>query len=279
MLETSGVEKEPTLQRASTGVAFRSAGDGPPLFLLHGGAGSWTHWIRNIHPLGEHFSVHALDLPGYGESTAPDLDIPVGDYITIAAETVSEIASSRERIGLSGFSFGGFVAVGVASQLGERVSGVSLVGPAGFARPEGRNLGLEGRRRLEERLGRAATDQEIRGMHRRNLEKLMISKNERIDELAVSLQAANVGKMRFNSRPLSWSGRMTDYLKTLACPVIYISGDQDSSAHPTVEDRFRLCQAALPGITLQIIPDCGHWAQYEKPDAVNRILIGFHGRA
>lgn len=279
MQKNQVIDKDPGFDRASTGVAYRSVGGGAPLFLLHGGAGSWTHWIRNIHALGERHRVHALDLPGYGESTAPHLDIAVEDYIAIVTNTISEIAGSHEKIGLSGFSFGGFIAAGVASILGGRVSGVSLIGPAGFTRPEGRNLGLEGRRRLEERLGRTATDQEIRDMHRRNLAKLMISKEERIDEQAVSLQAANVATMRFNSRPLSWSGRMTEYLGKLACPVTYISGDQDRSAHPTIEDRFRQCQAALPRITLQIIPDCGHWAQYEKPDAVNRILIGFHGGA
>lgn len=279
MSEMGVMDEEPSCKRASTGVVYRTSGDGPPLFLLHGGAGSWTHWIRNIRALAEHFSVYALDLPGYGESTAPDLNIPTEDYIAIVVETVTEISGSSKVLGLSGFSFGGFVAAGVASELGERVSGVSLVGPAGFPRPDGRNLGLESRRRLEERLGRTATDQEIRDMHRGNLAKLMISKEERIDDLAIALQTSNVSNMRFDSRPLSWSGRMTAYLGKLICPVTFISGEHDRSAHPTIEDRYRQCQAVLPHITLQILPDCGHWAQYEKPDAVNRMLIEFHGGA
>ncbi|HJZ17892.1 MAG TPA: hypothetical protein VJ251_21020, partial [Stellaceae bacterium] len=39
-------------------------GDGPALALLHGGYGSWTHWIRNVIPLSRTFTVAAPDLPG-----------------------------------------------------------------------------------------------------------------------------------------------------------------------------------------------------------------------
>src|SRR5690606_34848395 len=47
-------------------------GEGPPLVLLHGGSGSWTHWIRNIPALVDAgFSVFVPDLPGFGDSAAP----------------------------------------------------------------------------------------------------------------------------------------------------------------------------------------------------------------
>ena len=42
-------------------------GSGHPIFLFHGGMGSWTHWIRNIDVLAEHFEVRAVDAPSYGD--------------------------------------------------------------------------------------------------------------------------------------------------------------------------------------------------------------------
>src|SRR5439155_25324434 len=52
-------------------MVWRSWGSGPPLVLLHGGYGSWSHWIRNVLPLSRHFRVIAPDLPGLGESATP----------------------------------------------------------------------------------------------------------------------------------------------------------------------------------------------------------------
>ena len=43
-----------------------------PVVLLHGGSGSWTHWLHTIEPLvraGR--TVLAPDMPGFGESAAP----------------------------------------------------------------------------------------------------------------------------------------------------------------------------------------------------------------
>jgi len=49
-------------------MVWRTWGAGDPVVLLHGGSGSWTHWIRNIEPLSKHFTVFVPDLPGHGES-------------------------------------------------------------------------------------------------------------------------------------------------------------------------------------------------------------------
>ena len=48
-------------------------GSGKPILLLfHGGSGSWIHWIRNVQPLSQHFTVYAADMPGLGDSDPPD---------------------------------------------------------------------------------------------------------------------------------------------------------------------------------------------------------------
>ncbi len=33
-------------QKTAGGVAYRAFGEGEPLVLMHGGAGSWEHWVR-----------------------------------------------------------------------------------------------------------------------------------------------------------------------------------------------------------------------------------------
>lgn len=42
-------------------------GSAPALVLLHGGYGSWTHWLKNVESLAARYTVWAADLPGLGE--------------------------------------------------------------------------------------------------------------------------------------------------------------------------------------------------------------------
>ena len=47
-------------------------GRGAPVVLLHGGAGSWNHWVRNIAALvAAGRQVWVPDLPGFVKSTRP----------------------------------------------------------------------------------------------------------------------------------------------------------------------------------------------------------------
>ena len=54
-------------------MVWRGWGSGPAVLLVHGGAGSWRHWVRNLAALGASHTVIAPDLPGLGDSArAPD---------------------------------------------------------------------------------------------------------------------------------------------------------------------------------------------------------------
>ncbi|HEX6363079.1 MAG TPA: alpha/beta fold hydrolase, partial [Albitalea sp.] len=47
-------------------------GAGPAVVMLHGGSGSWTHWVRNIAPLAAAGRRVLLpDMPGFGDSPKP----------------------------------------------------------------------------------------------------------------------------------------------------------------------------------------------------------------
>src|SRR5687767_2912815 len=115
------------------GLAVRTWGAGEPLVLLHGGMGTWNHWSRNVDALARKYAVHALDMPGYGESPTVDGDMPEDGYAAMVAEAVGAIGS-YEPVRLAGFSFGGIVAALVAAQMGARIRRLSMMGPGGFGR-------------------------------------------------------------------------------------------------------------------------------------------------
>lgn len=270
-------------RQTANGVAFRSFGAGEPLVLMHGGAGSWEHWVRNVDRLASVFRVIAIDQPSYGDSAGVDPDISNDDYLAVVDCAVAEICGDAPRIHLAGFSFGGLIAAATAVALGPRAASLTMTGGAGYGPPTGRGFTLESRRRLAERLGRAPSEAELRAMHAENLARLMIRDRSRIDDWAIDMQFRNVERTRFDSRRLSWTGDTPRLIGALTCPVKVIYGEHDAAAIPAIAVRFEMCRAARPNIETpvetHIIPACGHWALYEAPDTVNALLLDFHGRA
>jgi pimeloyl-ACP methyl ester carboxylesterase len=263
---------ETPFRRTGGGVAWRE-------FVLHGGAGSWLHWVRNVDALAARFRVLAVDAPAYGDSEAVPGDITDEGYLELFRLAVEEMAGDAPRIHLAGFSFGGFIAADMAVRLGARTASLSMTGGGGYGRPVGRPFTLDSRRRLRERLGRKPTEPELRDMQRENLAKLMIWDRAKIDDWAVDMQLRNVGCTRFDSRRLSWTDGTPELIGRLSCPVLVVYGEHDAAAIPPVDERIELCRATRPDVEAHIIPHCGHWAMYEAPEAVNRLLLDFHGRA
>ena len=109
---------EPAPQKTANGTAFRTFGEGEPLVLMHGGAGSWLHWVRNVDTLAERFRVIALDLPSYGDSDRVEWSISTDEYLGTVADAVMEVCGDVPRVHLAGFSFGGMVSAATAVALG-----------------------------------------------------------------------------------------------------------------------------------------------------------------
>jgi pimeloyl-ACP methyl ester carboxylesterase len=103
-------------------------GDGPPLILLHGLAGSATWWQRNTPTLEKQFKVLVIDLPGFGASKR-DARFVLDDAPAQLIETMDRLGI--ERASVIGHSMGGLVAAGVAAGYPDRVDKLVLV-DAGF---------------------------------------------------------------------------------------------------------------------------------------------------
>ena len=270
---------ETPFRQSANGVALREFGAGEPLVLMHGGAGSWEHWVRNVDRLATAFRVIAIDQPSYGDSAPVEPDISNDDYLAVVAGAVAEICGAAPRIHLAGFSFGGLIAAATAVALGPRAASLTMTGGAGYGPPTGRGFTLESRRRLAERLGRAPSEAELRAMHAENLARLMLWDRSRIDDWAIDMQFRNIERTRFDSRRLSWTGDTPRLIGELTCPVKVIYGEHDAAAIPSIAKRFEMCRAIRADVETHIIPACGHWALYEAPDTVNALLLDFHGRA
>ncbi|NIP83365.1 MAG: alpha/beta hydrolase, partial [Actinobacteria bacterium] len=85
----------------------RAWGEGPTVVLLHGGSGSWTHWIRVVPGLARGRRVLAADLPGLGDSAMPAPGYTAPSLASAVAQGIEALAPGPGPIRVVGFSFGG----------------------------------------------------------------------------------------------------------------------------------------------------------------------------
>ena len=111
-------------------IAFRRAGEGPPLLLLHGFPQTNMMWHRIAPKLAEHFTVIAADLRGYGDSSTPDSDATHSLYAkrAMAADMVQLMQQLGHRhFMVAGHDRGGRVAHRMARDHADRVSRVAVL--------------------------------------------------------------------------------------------------------------------------------------------------------
>jgi pimeloyl-ACP methyl ester carboxylesterase len=248
-------------------LVWRIWGAGPPLVLLHGGYGSWTHWIRNVPVLARDFTVIAPDLPGLGESATPPEPWTAEGLAAIVVAGLDVVLPKGVKPHMAGFSFGGVIGGVAAAQLGDRLKGFTVVGSNG--------LGLERSPTALERVKPDASEEEEFATHRFNLNQLMIHDPAKIDELALWLQKTNHARARMRSRRFSRSGALVEALPKITARLDGIWGERDATAYPHVADRERLLRSIQPGLRFAVVPGAGHWVQFEAPDQFNRIIAEY----
>jgi pimeloyl-ACP methyl ester carboxylesterase len=243
-----------------------AGGNAPALVMLHGGAGSWQHWVRNIPVFSKRFHVLAPDLPGLGESADPPAPADMPTVAGVVAAGIDAVLGPQATYHIVGFSFGASVGGHLALQHGARVRTLNLLGAGGLVKP---NTPIT----LERVRGK--TGDELRETHRTNLGRSMIADKSRIDALALAIQDWNASRSRLNTPALIGLRPLAVSLPQLKIPVNAIWGERDQIAYYTLESRIAALRELRPGIEPHVIPGAGHWAAYEAADAFNAVLAGF----
>lgn len=241
----------------------------PPLVLLHGGSGSWTHWIRNVEALAAAGRrVIVPDLPGFGDSARP----PQGQDADAVAEVLAAalpVVAGDAPVDVTGFSFGGLCGGLLAAAHPQRVRRLLLVGAPG--------LGLRSSRLPLTSWRQQPTEEGRRAAHRSNLRTLMLSRDEAVDELAVDLQAANVPRDRMHRRKLALTDILLQTLPRIGCPLSALYGQEDALYRDTLA-QLQACLRTAPTLQeLVLLPGAGHWVQYEAAEETSSEILRLLG--
>ena len=259
------------------------AGDGPPLFLLHGTGGHLENWARNIMPLARHFRVIAPDFLWHGLSQTEPFDPE------IVPTLVDQLADLMDHLGIecacfNGQSMGGWVAMQFALRHPGRVRALVLTTTQGYLPDAGAVLGyaepdwsqnlpttLEALRNpsfenIKIRMARIVADPA-----RLTDEAVLI--RQRIyarPDLARAQEAFNREYLEMG--PASRAHMVTDAMaRRIACPTLVYWGDKNRTP-PALGQHIA---ATIPGGRFHCAADTGHWAQFESADEHNAVVTRF----
>lgn len=248
-------------------MVWRIWGSGRPVVFLHGGYGAWSHWIRNVLPLSQHFQVIAGDLPAHGESDGVQGRPSRERMAEGLARCLDGVLPKEGAYDLVGFSMGANLSAATIAAYGRNPDHLVVVGPGGLGVLSQK---IEGLQKWRPDLSRAELD----ARHRNNLSVIMIHDPSRIDDLAVHIQRENGLRMRYHVTRTGATTMLRDFLPRVDTKLSCIWGAHDVYVIGNRDERVAVMRQSHPDLRVEMIADAGHWVMYERPDAFNTALLG-----
>ncbi|NXV53053.1 HYES hydrolase, partial [Uria aalge] len=279
---------------------FVEMGHGPVICLCHGFPESWLSWRYQIPALANAgFRVIALEMKGYGESTAPP-DIEEYSQEQICKDLVVFL----DKLGilqtvLVGHDWGGAVVWNVALFYPERVRAVASLNTP--YRPADPSVDIVEKMKsyptfdyqfyfqepgvaeaeLEKDIGRTlkvlirSTRREVGGLLVGFPENPPASQILSGPELQYYIQrfekSGFSGPLNWyrNMRP-NWRWALSAKDRKIMVPALMVTAGKDAVLHPSMSKGM---EQWIPRLRREHMEECGHWTQMERPAALNRILL------
>lgn len=247
-------------------VAWREAGSGPVVLLLHGLGGSRTAWEPQLGALAAQWRAVAWDQPGYGASAPVEpLTFPIlADAVVALLDTLGV-----DRAPLVGLSFGGMVALHAALTHPDRVAGLALVDTSPAFGLDGTDPDEWRRLRLDP-LDRGVTPAEMAEDVLRSVAGPDAGDGV-VAEAAAAMARVPAAGLRAAVECLP-THDVRHRLGEITAPTLVVVGEAD---HETPLTYSELLAAGIPGARLEVVAGAGHLSNLERPEEVNRLLGSF----
>lgn len=253
----------------STEISFRQWGDiGPILVMLHGGYGSWMHWLNNINELSKKFRIVVPDLPGFGESELLPYLPTLDQYAQILVDALDELLPD-EQYNIVGFSFGSAIGSHMMKFAQERVLRLTLVG-------YNRTGNMPFKRPKMKSWRDVNSKEELFEAQRFNLSVMMLHKDEKIDDLAIIVQTLNTRGGKVRSLDIVATHDLPSRLLNVKNPIDIIWGEFDITLINGINNAKERMKELIPEIKCHVIDNTGHWVQFEEPDEFNKIIFDIY---
>jgi pimeloyl-ACP methyl ester carboxylesterase len=245
------------IDRDGVKIYYEVTGEGPTLLLTHGFSASSHMWAGQREALGRHFRLVTWDMRGHGRS-----DYPSDQAQYSQGATVGDMAAVLDAVGaqtaiVGGLSLGGYMSLAFRLAHPERVRALLIIdtGP-GFRNDEAR----EGWNKYALR---TADLFESEGLVRLSESSVEARTAPHRDASGVARAARGMLTQRDAS--------VIDSLPGIAVPALVVVGANDK---PFLAASDYMA-AKIPGAEKVVIPNAGHAANIDQPDAFNSAVLAF----
>lgn len=261
-------------------VAYRDAGEGETLLLIHGMAGSSQTWREVMPRLSRRYRVIAPDMLGHGQSGKPRTDYSLGAFAVWLRDFLDELGV--DSVTIVGHSLGGGIAMQFLYQHPEYCNRLVLISSGGLGQDVGWILRLLSAPGAELVMPVIAPSP-------------VLAAGNRVRSWLSSAGLRSPRGAEIWNAYSSFADRQTRdaFLKTLRSVVDYRG--QAVSALSRLQLRTELpslaiwgerddiipvqhahdAQAVRPGNRLEVLPDVGHFAHVEAPNQVIDLIEDF----
>lgn len=248
----------PTTTLIDAEIYYEDHGSGLPVVLTHGYAATSQMWGPQIAPLSRDARLIIWDMRGHGQTESPEDPAAYSEAATVEdlAHLLRHLEVDRAVIG--GLSLGGYMSLAFYLAHPEMTRALILcdTGP-GYKNPQSREgwnkTAYTRAERFEERgldaLGRSAEVEASRGAHRS----------------AAGLAKAARGMLA------QFDARVIESLDAIAVPTLIIVGADDT---PFINGSEYMAKK-IPNSRYVVIPDAGHAANIDQPEAFNDAILSF----
>ncbi|EEA01482.1 alpha/beta hydrolase fold [Burkholderia sp. H160] len=256
---------------------YDDVGAGPALILIHGsgpGASGRANFIRNIEALSKDFRVIVPDLPGFGKSDMKPAGTPIPGWW---ADKIVELLDHLDigKAHFVGNSLGGAITLKIAMESPSRVDRMILMGPGGGT-PITSVFPTEGIKTLVGFYdGPGPSLERLKAF----INQFVYDPSQITDELFTERLKAAMDPRVIAQPPMRMGPGVAleelwrdPRMARLPHETLIIWGREDRVM--PLDTGFVLMKQ-IPRARLLVMPQCGHWAQWEHADEFNKTVLGF----
>jgi pimeloyl-ACP methyl ester carboxylesterase len=250
---------ESTVEIAGAKMQITRGGDGPPVLVLHRDTGAPEASAFN-DDLAKSAHLILPQHPGWGRSSRAEWMRSVRDLAVLYRGVLAELGVGRPV--LVGLGFGGWIAAEMATMGPADLAKLVLVAPMGIKPPEGDIL---------DQAIISYIDYARAGFNDQSAFDRIYGAEPTTDQLE-AWDIAREMCFRIAWKPYMYSQTLAHLLPSVKVPALIVWGDKDKVVPLATAKRYL---AALPNARLEVLADCGHCVDLERPASLAKLVETF----